>query len=129
MRPRAAFLKERCPKDKTKVGITVFRVINKDLPEILIYRGDAGDYVVADDFCTCPSFLKSLDSESPEPCKHICAEKRFTKSTTLILDDEEFDTLLLSLLTSQRSVTLNLLLSRYEGGSRGEEEKEEENNL
>jgi len=126
LRPRASNLKSLCPKEKTKVGIPVIKVVNRDLPEVTVYRGESGDYLVADDFCTCPSFLRNLDLGKLEPCKHVCAEKRVTKSTTLVLEDEDFDTLLISLLTHERSATLNLLLATYEGELGGEEEKEEE---
>ena len=126
MRPRAKDLKSQCPPEKTKTGIVVFKVVNDDLPEILVYRGERGDYIVADDFCTCPSFIKNLDVHQLKPCKHICAEKRVTEATTLVLDDSDFDMLILSLLLFERSVTLNLLLSERDGVEDGKEEKEEE---
>jgi len=126
LRPRAKELRSLCPQEKRKAGIVVFKIGDGKLPDILVHKGEKGYYVVSDEFCTCPSFLRNLDSYRLEPCKHVCAEKRHTRATTLEVDEDEFDTLVLSLLFHEQGVTLNLLLARLTGDGNGEEEKEEE---
>ncbi len=125
MRP-ADHLKERCPRGLTKEGIVVFKLVNDDLPEVMVYRGPHGDYIVDDDYCTCKAFLRTLDTGNVEPCKHICAEKRVTPIHTYVLDNVDFDMLLLSLLFHERSITLNLLTHRKAGEEYGKEKEEEE---
>ncbi len=100
------------------------KIESKGLPSFYVYRGERGDYLVNDDVCTCKSFLVKV--RKYEPCKHICSKKFAPADRVFSVDLDEYTDILISLIYSNRSLVLNLLIARSEGEINGEKKKEKE---
>ncbi len=54
-----------------------FVMIREGKPEIWIYMGTTGDYVIVDrNYCSCPGFASRITREGVGGCTHIAALRR-----------------------------------------------------